>query len=301
MKKGAPTMKLSSFSSFLSEAFSNLIRNRLMVIATIITLSAGLFLSGITSALTFNIFSISTKLQSDFKLEAFIDEAFDMNNKSQLEADIKKIPNIQSIEFYSKEEAFEEFKASFAEPELLEGLDDGSILRDSYKITLQSLQNSSQTVAELEKVNGIAKVTQLADTMNDFFNKTHKIQIATIIISAILGLLSVLIIMNTINMSIFSRKKQINIMKYVGATDGYIRIPFLLEGFIIGVISSALSYGATMYLYNVAMKLIGSYAETFGMLSRGQAALPLLAVVGGEGILLGCIGSSLSIRKHLKV
>ena len=294
-------MKLSSFSSFISEAFANLIRNRLMAIATIITLSAGIFLFGITSALTLNIFSMSSKLQSDFKLEAFIDENFDMNNRDALEASIKKIPNIESIEFYSKEEAFAEFKENFARPELLEGLDDGSVLRDSYKITLQSLENSAETVAALEKTEGIANVTQLADTMNKLFNIIHKIQIATVIISVILGLLSVLIITNTINMSIFSRRKQINIMKYVGATDGYIRVPFLLEGFIIGIIASAFSYGATIYLYNIAMKVMGSYAETFGMLSRSQAALPLLAIIGGEGILLGCIGSSLSIRKHLKV
>lgn len=294
-------MKLNSFSSFLSEAFANIIRNRLMAVATVITLSAGIFLFGITSALTLNIFSMSTKLESDFKLEAFIDESFDMNNRDKLEENIKKIPNIESIEFYSKEEAFEKFKKSFAQPELLEGIDDGSILRDSYKITLKSLEESAQTIEALEKVEGVANVTQLAATMNKLFNIIHKIQIATIIISVILGLLSVLIVTNTINMSILSRKKQINIMKYVGATDGYIRVPFLMEGFIIGLIASAFSYGMTIYLYNIAMKVMGSYAETYGMLSRSQAALPLLAIIGGEGILLGCLGSTLSIRKHLKV
>ena len=148
---------------------------------------------------------------------------------------------------------------------------------------------------------GVAKVTQLADEMNIFLNIIRKLQLATILLSIILGLLAVLIITNTINMSIMSRSKQINIMKYVGATDSYIRIPFMIEGILIGIFSSAISYGAVIYLYNAAMGMIGSYADTFGILSVSVSAVPLLIIIAGMGIILGCLGSSLSIKKHLKV
>lgn len=301
MQKGANTMKLSSFSNALREAFSNIIRNRLMTIATIITLSAGLFLFGLTSALTLNVFSITEKLQEDFKLEAYIDESFDMAKRPELEAALKKITNVSEVEFLSREAAFEEFKKEFPQPELLVGIDDGTILRHTYRITLKDLKYSSETVKALEKVQGIAKVSQLANEMQAFLSIVKKLQLATIIISIILGLLAVLIITNTINISIFSRRKQINIMKYVGATDGYIRAPFVLEGFFIGLFAALFSYAGVYYLYNVALGTMGNYGEDIGFLSLGQAMLPLAGIVGGMGILLGCLGSMISIRKHLKV
>jgi len=294
-------MKLSSFSTALKEAFSNIIRNRLMTLATIITLAAGLFLFGLTSALTLNVFSITAKLQSDFKLEAYVDESFDMANQAALEEALKKVPNVSGIEFLSREAAFEEFKKDFPQPELLVGIDDGTILRHTYKITLTDLSLSKETVAALEKVAGISKVSQLASEMQTFLSIIKKLQLATIIISIILGLLSVLIITNTINMSIFARRKQINIMKYVGATDGYIRFPFMLEGFFIGFFAALFSYFGVYYLYDIALGSMGSYGSNIGVLTLGQAFLPLAVIVGGMGILLGCLGSIISIRKHLKV
>ena len=119
--------------------------------------------------------------------------------------------------------------------------------------------------------------------------------------SIILGLLAVLIITNTINLSIFSRRKQINIMKYVGATDGYIRFPFMLEGFFIGLFAAILAYIGVYYLYNAIHGTIGNYGENIGFLTLAQAMFPLAGIVGGMGVLLGCLGSILSIRKHLKV
>lgn len=301
-KKGAFTMKFSSFSTFLKDAFTNLLRNRLMSLATIITLSAGILLFGITSAMTINVFSITRKLKTDFKLEIYISEDYNLSeNKEKLEAALKSIDNVSGIEFISKEAAFESFKKEFANPELLDGINDGSILRDSYKITLTDLEFSQDTVRKLEKTEGVAKVTQLADEMQIFLSIIKKLQLATIIISIILGLLAVLIITNTINMSIMARGKQINIMKYVGATDSYIRIPFMLEGLLIGIFAAAISYGGVMYLYSLAMNMIGAYADKYGILSLSAAAVPLLIIIAGMGILLGCLGSSISIRKHLKV
>lgn len=294
-------MKLSSFSNALKESFANIIRNRLMSAATVITLSAGLFLFGLTSALTLNVFSITEKLQSDFKLEVYISEEYDMNKKAELEAAIKGVPNVREIEFIPNEVAFQEMKTDFPAPELLEGFDNTNVLRDAYRITLTNLDSSADTVSRLEQLEGIAKVSQLAGKMQSFLNLITKLQIATVIVSVILGLLAILIITNTINMSIFSRKKQINIMKYVGATDGYIKLPFLLEGLFIGLISATFSYFAVYFLYDAALGSMGLYAANYGVLSKEQIALPLAIITGGMGIILGCMGSLFSIRKHLKV
>lgn len=293
-------MKLSSFSTHLKDVFANMTRNRLMTIATIITLSAGLFLFGLTSALTLNVFSITAKLQTDFKLEAYIDESYDMAEKGKLEKKLKAVPNVTAIEFVSKEDAFEEFKKDFPQPELLVGIDDGTILRDTYRITLDDLALSKETVAALEKVPGVAKVSQLATEMQTFLNAIKKLQLATIVISIILGLLAVLVITNTINMSIYERREQIEIMKYVGATSAYIKVPFVLEGIFIGLISAVFSYFAVYYLYAACLGTVGSYAENVGIISKNSAALPLGFIIGGMGAILGCTGSIISIRKHLK-
>lgn len=293
-------MKLSSFSTHLKDVFTNITRNRLMTIATVITLSAGLFLFGFTSALTLNVFSITAKLQTDFKLEAYIDESYDISKKDTLEQKLRAIPNVTEVEFVSKEEAFEEFKKDFPQPELLEGIDDGTILRDTYRITLDDLALSKETVTALEKVPGVAKVSQLATEMQTFLSAIKKLQLATIIISIILGLLAVLVITNTINMSIYERREQIEIMKYVGATGAYIKVPFVLEGIFIGLISAVFSYIAVYYLYAACLGTVGSYAENVGIISKTAAALPLAFIIGGMGVILGCTGSIISIRKHLK-
>ncbi len=293
-------MKLSSFSTHIKDVFTNMTKNRLMTTATIITLAAGLFLFGLTSALTLNVFSITAKLKNDFKLEAYIDENYDMADKAKLEKKLSAVSNVKGIEFVSKEAAFEEFKKDFPQPELLEGIDDGTILRDTYRITLDDLAFSKETVAALEKVPGVAKVSQLATEMQTFLNIIKKLQLATVLISIILGLLAVLIITNTINMSIYERREQIDIMKYVGATGAYIRAPFVLEGIFIGLISAVLAYLCVYYLYSAAAGTMSSYAENVGILSRNTAAIPLGFIVGGMGIILGCTGSIISIRKHLK-
>ncbi len=293
-------MKLNSFSTHIKDVFTNMAKNRLMTTATIVTLAAGLFLFGLTSALTLNVFSITAKLKNDFKLEAYIDEGYDMADKAKLEEKLKAVSNVKSIEFVSKEAAFEEFKKDFPQPELLEGINDGTILRDTYRITLDDLAFSKETVAALEKVKGVAKVSQLATEMQTFLNIVKKLQLATVLISIILGLLAVLIITNTINMSIYERREQIDIMKYVGATSAYIRAPFVLEGVFIGLISAVLAYLSVYYLYNAALGTMGSYAENVGILSQNAAAIPLGFIVGGMGVILGCTGSIISIRKHLK-
>lgn len=294
-------MKLHSFSIFIKDASKNMLLNKLMTLATIITLSAGIFLFGITSSLTFNVFSITEKLEKDFKIQAYLDETLDTDDINEIGLEIQNIENVLSTEFLSKEEAFAELKSRYENPEFLDGIDDGNILRNSFKVTLSDLSQSKSVVMKLEKIKGIAKITKLDDEMTKFVNIMNKIQLGTVVISIILALLAVLIITNTINMSIFARRKQINIMKYVGATDWYIRWPFIFEGTIIGIISSALSLTGIYFLYNKFFESMGNYSETLGILTTNALFPIIVIIVTVLGISLGCLGSIFSIRKHLKV
>ena len=295
-------MKLHSFHNFFKDGFRNIVLNKILTLATVITLAAGLFLFGFATVITLNIFSITDKLENDFKIAVYVDEKYPAENISHIQEEIEKLPNIAEITFVPKDEAFEDFKEQFGESEILEGIDDGNILRDSFQLTMTDLSLASQLVPELQKIDGIVKVVTMDETMDTFLNVTRNLQIGTIVISAILGLLSVLIITNTINLSIFNRRKQINIMKYVGATDWYIRWPFVIEGAIIGLIASIVSFAGVYFLYDAVIgTATGGLSETIGLVDKYQIILPIVTVIFTVGILLGVAGSLISVRKHLKV
>jgi len=294
-------LKLHTISIFIKDAFHNILINKAMSVATIFTLAAGLFLFGLTSALTLNVFSITETLEKDFTLSVFIDETLETEDINEIGLEIQKLSQVESIEFVSKEDAYDSFKETWGDTEILDGINDGSILRNSYKITLTDLSLSKELVAELEEIEGIAKVSRLEDEMSTFVNISNKIQVGTLIITIILALLAMLIMTNTVNMSISARKREINIMKYVGATDWYIRWPFIIEGMLIGLISSFLSWMLLSYIYGAVLKSIGSYNEMLGLIPKTQAMPTLTLIIIGTGLVLGSIASIFSVRNHLKV
>ncbi len=294
-------MKLHSFHNFFKDAWSNIVLNKVQTLATVITLTAGLFLFGFATAITMNVFSITDKLENDFKIAVFIDEKYPAESIGSIETALRKLPNIKEVTFVAKSDAFEDLKETYGETEILEGIDNGSVLRDSYQLTLADLTLSAQLVPELQKIDGIAKVVTMDETMQTFLNVSRKVQWWSIALSLLLGLLSVLIITNTINLSIFNRRKQINIMKYVGATDWYIRWPFVIEGATIGVLAAVISYGGIYGIYDALIGSTGNFTNTLGMVPKEAITLPIALVIFGVGILLGVLGSMISVRKHLKV
>lgn len=294
-------MNLHSYSGFFGDAVNNIIRNRLMSVATIITLIAGLFLCGLSAALTANIFSITDTLASDFKLDIYIDQACSDEQVSAIGEQIKAIENVEGITFVSKEQTLKETKERYSDTQIFEGIDDSDIFRDSYKVTLVSLEFSQEVTDKISKIQGVAKITDVNDEMNKFMEVSRKAQIIIIIISIVLGMLSVLIITNTINMSIFARKKQINIMKYVGATDGYIRRPFILEGLLMGIIAALFSFGGLYFLYNSFITAAGTIGANFGILNLRDTMICVGSTVGVFGMILGILGSVIAIKSHLKV
>ena len=208
-------MKLHSFSLFVKDAFNNIIRNKVMSLATIVILAAGLILFGVTTALSLNVFSITEKLEKDFKLAVYLDEKLETEEINEVGIEIQELEFVDSIEFVSKEDAYEDFKGRWGDTEILEGIDDGNILRNSFKITLSDLNEAKSVSQKLKSIDGIAKISKMEDEMSTFVNITNKVQVGTIIITVVLALLAMLIMVNSINMSIFSRKKQINIFHFI--------------------------------------------------------------------------------------
>ena len=166
-------MKLHSFSLFIKDAFNNIIKNRVMSLATIVILAAGLLLFGVTTALSINVFSITEKLEKDFKLAVYLDEKLETEEINEVGIEIQELEFVESIEFVSKEDAFEDFKGRWGDTEILEGIDDGNILRNSFKITLSDLSEAKSVSAKLEDIDGIAKISKMEDEMSTFVNITN--------------------------------------------------------------------------------------------------------------------------------
>ncbi|MBE7029562.1 MAG: ABC transporter permease [Ruminococcaceae bacterium] len=301
MKKGVLIMKLHSFSLFIKEAFNNIFLNRAMSFATLVVLASGIFLFGITSAITVNIFSITNKLEQDFHLTAFIDETYDNEKINEVMLSVNELSYIGEAQLVTKDEAFEKLKAMYDDAEFLESINDGTILRDSIEITLTDLSKASEVSKNLSKISGVAKVSQFEGEMETFYNLSRKIQLGTSVITVILVVLALLIMVNTINMSILARKRQIGIMKIVGATDWYIRWPFIIEGMLIGLISSVISWAGVYWVYSAALNGIGSQHKLIGILSTNEAMPLITFIIVVTGLLLGSTSSMFSIKKHLKV
>ena len=231
----------------------------------------------------------------------FLEDGLSKNEMNKIALEIQEIENVEGTEFINKDTAMDELKDRLGDTELFEGLENSDFLRNSFKVTLADLSYSKEVVAELEKIDKIAKITKLEDEMETFKSITSKAQVGTLVVAIILALLAVFIIINTINMSIYARKKEINIMKYVGATDWYIRWPFIIEGITIGVISSAFSMLVIFLLYRSFDNAVSLTRETMGILSLSEVMPYISFSVFGLGIVLGCIGSIVAVNKHLKV
>lgn len=227
---------------------------------------------------------------------------------AQIKAQIEGMQNVKSCEYISKEQGFENTKDTLGDSAyLLDGIKDRNYIPDTFVITLNDIEKTAQTKAAIEKLDGVDIVVasmETADTLT-YVQRTVNTMGSAIIIA--LAVISVVIISNTIRATIFARRKEINIMKFVGATNAFIRIPFLVEGFFLGLISAGISYlviwGGYSYLLQAFTLDISSFLnELFAnVIPFNEVAISLAWFFGITGTVLGSLGSAISIRNHARV
>ena len=222
---------------------------------------------------------------------------------SQLEAvyigkDIEKVSNVSSATFYSKDEAFKKYKEDLGE-ELFNKIEDRNPLPDAFIVVMDDLSQYDETVADILKIDGVDSINdhrELAKKLTDISNLVNIICVGVV---AALMIISIFIIANTIRATMYSRRFEISIMKSVGATNSFVRMPFLVEGMVIGLISAAVSTGGIALLYEAVMSAITSMIPfTFIPLSNVILYVAVAFVIAG--VVIGFFGSFISIRKYLK-
>lgn len=291
---------------FTYEAVGNIFKNGLMSLASLFIIIACLFVLGVFLVFTININYLGDQMADQCQIQAYITDEASLGGQIQRISDsIKKIEGISGITFERGEDTFAKFKEGLTEEELVSfsGLPD-DIIDDSFKVTLHDITQSQAIAEEIGKIDGVLRVENRQDMINIIYSVTNAIRHISAWIIIIFMFISVFIISNTIKLALFARRKEINIMKYVGATDAFIRWPFMIEGMIVGFAGAIVAFFIIQSCYIAATSALGAAPAVSAIMALKNFSdiwyLILLPFIG-VGVLIGAIGSALSIRKYLKV
>ena len=294
--------KRGSFAYLTKEGFRSLWSNRLMSVASIAVLMSCMIIIGCASMIFININGILGHIEQQNVMMVFLEDTVGKEEADQLGVEIKALPNVKGCVFISKDSAWEKQMESLGEDAaLLEGLGENP-LPDAYKVTVDDLSRFEETVASLKNLPGVLSIQENSELAGKVMEMRQSVTAIAGIIIGMLLLVSLFIVSNTVRLTIFSRRLEISIMKDVGATDGFIRWPFMVEGMAIGVLSGVLSLGAVWGIYALAIKAFSSVLVAFGIGAAPFSAYAGWILLGfiALGLLTGMVGCAISMNRYLK-
>ena len=301
---------LNSFFYLVKQGFKNLWTNRLMSLASIGVLVSCMLLIGAAALLSVNVSHIIDELEDQSEAIVYLDDDLSDEWIEYVRSNIIATGKVATIEFISKEEALYSMMESMGDDGILfEAYSHGdkNNLPDSFRVTFDDVSELEETLAKIETVDGVHSISALTEVAEVITGVKRMVYIGGIIIIGLLIAVSLMIIGNTIKITVFSRRREVNIMKYVGATNGFIRLPFVVEGISLGVISGAISYGIIYFAYDYLVKWVSSQNATwFSQIISDLVPFSivsdylLLGFLAG-GAFIGLFGCMAFIGKHLKV
>lgn len=308
-------MKWSSFKYLVKQGWHSMIANRLMTIASLGVLTACLLITGIATLLSVNVNSFVDYLAAQNEVEFYINDGIPEETIQSLKATVEAMPNVAECLYISKVQAVEDMKEWMGtEGDVMEGYaGEGNTqnpLPASLRVKIKDLTLLGTTVAEVQAAAGpdvIYKTESPSDLSSVIVSLKRVVTYAGWGLVVVLGVVAIVVISNTIRLTVFARRKEINIMKFVGATNSFIRLPFFVEGITVGAVAGMLATGIVCGAYYAALQALNQpsalwlWEFTRCMLPLSQVWAPLLIGFVGFGGVLGGIGCTSSIRKHLKV
>ena len=300
-------MKYNILGYLVGEGFSNVFKNKKSTGASLMIMCATMIIFGVFLILGENINHFVKEIESAQGIQVFIKNEATQEQIEDLEQKIRKIDGVSKTEFVSKEAALNQMKERFGDKkDLLEGYEgENNIFTASYIVSLTDLKISKTVQDQILTFDMVKKITSKDETVNTLINIANVVKIGTVALLILLIMISIFIIANTIKLTVHARRKEISIMKYVGATNGFIRGPFIVEGVIIGIISAFLTLGIVGIIYNGALSKILDSAVmqrvTISLYGFSELFIRVLFVYLILGIGIGILGSIISMRKYLKV
>lgn len=286
---------------FISEGFHSIFSHGLMSFAAVCMIVACLIIMGSFSLLALNADQVMSQLESENVFYAYIDENYTDEQITELEAKVKQIDNVASVEFVSREQAKEEYLGGRTE-EMFVNMPD-EVFRDRLVIHVYDLEKFSQTVEAVSALEGVAEHRAEQDLTDAFITVRNVATAVAGILIGILAAISLFIIANTVRLAAFARREEIAIMKMCGASDSFIRWPFVIEGMLLGLFGALLAFFAQWGIYaGVYEAVMTSSAATIVIpVTFGAVWYWVLGVFALAGVLIGVCGSGLAIRRFLRV
>ncbi len=295
-------MKKNNIGYLLREGFRGVFLHGFMSFAAICVTVACLIIMGSFCLILYNTNQMVRELEQKNEVLVYIDETYSEAKAKSVGSQINLITNVHSATFVSREQALEDFIDEQNDASLFAGIDPDT-LRDRYVVTMEDNSLLKQTVEKLKEIDGVADVSAHYEIAEGFQTVQNVLKIASLVIITVLFVVSLFIISNTVKLAMYSRSEEVAIMKMVGATNAFIRLPFVVEGFIIGIIAAAVGFFLEWGLYDFVLSKIAQL-DTLKLfvLTPFTDVIEIVAIAYAiTGFLVGVFGSLLSIRKFLKV
>jgi len=305
-KRGIIQMKLRTIKYMVREGFSNTYKNLLMTLASLTMVISSLLIFGVflmvTVILSFNLRQMEKQIA---EIVIWLEKDIAPLEADDIELRLKNDVRVLECNRITKEQAFAELNEALEDPSLLEGYTP-EFLSESFRLRLKDVNQIAEFADEAADITGVEDIDFPKDFLERLALILKWINAGSMFILALLLIISVSIISNTIKLTVYARRKEIGIMKYIGANDWFIRWPFIIEGIIIGLVGSVISFVITSYLYNALESYVSSEAVVSGM---SLIRMVPLKDIGGQilfvyiiiGVVMGVVGSIISVRKHLNV
>ena len=295
-------MKVRTIEYYIREVFISLRRNNWMSVASIGTVAVSLFIFGMFLMMVMNMNKLAENMESQVQINVYLLDKVDREQARDIEKDLKEIEGVESVGFVTKDEAMERFKDRLGDQKtLLDALDETNPLPDSFEVTVTNPDLVKTAAEKMEKLDGVECAKYGQDVMEHLFEITRLLRIFGFTLMLVLAFATLFIISNTIRLTVFARRKEIAIMKYVGATDWFIRWPFVMEGMVLGLFGSIIAAMVLRTAYSAMAEKVYDTLAFFPLIPEQPFLTYITIVVVISGMVVGAIGSAVSIKKFLKV
>ncbi|HIV98122.1 MAG TPA: permease-like cell division protein FtsX [Candidatus Agathobaculum stercoravium] len=291
------------FGYYWKEGFRNIFKHGFMSIAAVLIMVACLILTGTVTLIAYNIDLSITELQQSNEIVVWIDEDLTTREARALGSEFNRIDNIATIEFVDRDEALEDYRQQLGEDaDILEDYgSDNNPLRNSFVFTMKDPSQAEDTIAQIEAVEGTDDVRADEAVISKLMQIQRVFNIVALAMVVGLAVISIFIISNTVKLAMFARREEISIQKIVGATNWFIRWPFVIEGMVLGLLAGGLAFLAEWGLYTELFNIVSGVIPYFQLVAFDSVRWLVLAVYCGAGVLFGIGGSVTSIRKFMNV
>ena len=295
-------MKINNIGYLLKEGIRGIFLHGFMSFAAVFVTVACLLIVGSFTAITHNLSLMVEELNSNSEILAYVDDTYTWDKAKQVESRVRLVDNVSDADLVTREEALDDFRQSFKDPSLLDNVAPDTL---QYRVRILLLDNTklSETRDRLMLIPGVVEVSSPDGLIEGFTNLQEVLQVVSLVLIAILLFVSLLIISNTVKMAMADRKNEISIMKMVGATNGFIRLPFVIEGLSLGMLGAAIAFGLEWVLYDALTLKIAEMdtLNLFSFVPFDELLIPMIAIFGAAGVFVGFVGSWTSIRKFMDV